>query len=702
MSGCSNAASITSGSSYVGGICASAENYTQIINCTNRGAVTASGGTGYVGGICGTVMNSSSVSITGCVNTGAVTAEGAQYVGGICGRFNSTNVSLSDCLNTGAVRGYAYVGGIVGYRYYNTELAYCLNTGEVSGTGSSIDSFCPAGGGTTTKCYSIDTSSNTSCTEVTPAQLESGEVAWLLQDNRHNTIWGQLLGQDNYPQPSGIDRVVKITVALPDGNTSIFYANVDKVATGYPDGYAFFEDKDCTNRIDTGTKMYSADTTIYAKQLTSATVSAAPGAVNRTYNGQPQELVTAGEADGGTMVYRLGDSGEFSAEIPTATNAGEYTVWYKAAGDDSHFDTEPMKVVVTIAPAQVTVTALDRNIRTGQRAPDLSAPAAGVDYEVSGLIGEDSLSGTVTMEYQKDGAAVTPNTYAPGDYDIAISCAGTNPNYAVNCVKGRLTITINTANLPKVYNVTVAETEHGGVTASPTNSSEGGRITVTVTPDEGYSLAGLTVTDEDGNRIAVSGSGSVYTFTMPGSDVTVTATFRAGSAACDGGADCLLRAFNDLDVKAWYHDGVHCCFENGLMEGTGAATFSPDAGMTRAMVWAILARMDGVTVTGSDWVETARAWAMAEGVSDGTDPMGNVTREQLVTMLWRFKGEPTVDFLLTAKDAGEVSAWAYEAMRWAVAEHIIEGDEAGLITPTATATRAQAAAILMRFVENVK
>ena len=93
---------------------------------------------------------------------------------------------------------------------------------------------------------------------------------------------------------------------------------------------------------------------------------------------------------------------------------------------------------------------------------------------------------------------------------------------------------------------------------------------------------------------------------------------------------------------------------------------------------------------------------MAEGVSDGTDPMGNVTREQLVTMLWRCAGEPTVDFLLTAKDAGEVSAWAYEAMRWAVAEHIIEGDEAGLITPTATATRAQAAAILMRFVENVK
>lgn len=82
--------------------------------------------------------------------------------------------------------------------------------------------------------------------------------------------------------------------------------------------------------------------------------------------------------------------------------------------------------------------------------------------------------------------------------------------------------------------------------------------------------------------------------------------------------------------------------------------------------------------------------------------MGAITREQLVTMLWRSRGEPVVDFLLTARDADSISSWAYEAMRWAVSEGIIEGDENGFISPAATATRAQAAAIIMRFIEGAK
>lgn len=158
--------------------------------------------------------------------------------------------------------------------------------------------------------------------------------------------------------------------------------------------------------------------------------------------------------------------------------------------------------------------------------------------------------------------------------------------------------------------------------------------------------------------------------------------------------------FYDVAAGAWYYDAVKYVWENGIMNGTGATEFSPNTTLNRAMIWTMLARIDGVSTDGgANWYAKAQEWAMAEGVSDGTDPMGAVTREQLVTMLWRFKGEPTVDFLLTAKDADTVSSWAYEAMRWAVAEGIIEGDENGLITPTATATRAQAAAIFMRFIE---
>lgn len=157
--------------------------------------------------------------------------------------------------------------------------------------------------------------------------------------------------------------------------------------------------------------------------------------------------------------------------------------------------------------------------------------------------------------------------------------------------------------------------------------------------------------------------------------------------------------FADVDEGAWYYDSVAYVCAEGLMEGVSEDRFDPDGGMTRAMLWAILARIDGETVTGSAWAEDARRWALDSGVSDGTDADGFVTREQLVTMLWRFMGEPTVDFLLTAEDAGDISAWAYEAMRWAVSEGIIEGSGSGRLEPDAGATRAQTAAILMRCLE---
>ena len=136
------------------------------------------------------------------------------------------------------------------------------------------------------------------------------------------------------------------------------------------------------------------------------------------------------------------------------------------------------------------------------------------------------------------------------------------------------------------------------------------------------------------------------------------------------------------------------------MDGTSATTFEPNANMTRAMVWAILARIDGETVTGEDWIETAREWTMANGVSDGTDADGYVTREQLATMLWRYAGEPDSDYSLSAfTDAGSVSGYAAAAMAWAVEHGIISGVTDTTLAPQGTATRAQCAAMLMRFVE---
>lgn len=158
--------------------------------------------------------------------------------------------------------------------------------------------------------------------------------------------------------------------------------------------------------------------------------------------------------------------------------------------------------------------------------------------------------------------------------------------------------------------------------------------------------------------------------------------------------------FTDVVSGAWYCDAVSYVAENDLMEGTSATTFEPNANMTRAMVWTILARIDGETISGTGWAADARAWAMDNGVSDGTDTNGYVTREQLATMLWRYAGEPASDCSLAAfTDAESVSGYAAAAMAWAVENGIITGVTATTLVPQGTATRAQCAAMLMRFAE---
>ena len=158
--------------------------------------------------------------------------------------------------------------------------------------------------------------------------------------------------------------------------------------------------------------------------------------------------------------------------------------------------------------------------------------------------------------------------------------------------------------------------------------------------------------------------------------------------------------FTDVAASAWYYDAVSYVYANGLMDGVSALSFNPDGAMTRAMVWAILARIDGETVTGADWAAEAREWAVAEDVSDGTDPDGYVTREQLVTMLYRYAGEPAASGSLSGwADAARVSDWAEGAMVWAVGEGVITGASATELNPAGSATRAECAAILMRYVE---
>ncbi len=160
----------------------------------------------------------------------------------------------------------------------------------------------------------------------------------------------------------------------------------------------------------------------------------APTVNTLTYNGAEQALVTAGKTTGGTMLYRLGDS-EWCEQIPTAKNAGEYTVWYKVQGNAEYADVAEQNVTVTVAKKAVTVTALDKSAYTGSTAPDLSSPEADKDYKVEGLVGADTLSGTVTLDY-----AQTPDMSKTGKTAINITGTLSNDNYAITYVSGTLTV----------------------------------------------------------------------------------------------------------------------------------------------------------------------------------------------------------------------------------------------------------------------
>ena len=244
-------------------------------------------------------------------------------------------------------------------------------------------------------------------------------------------------------------------------------------------------------------------------------------------------------------------------------------------------------------------------------------------------------------------------------------------------------------NLPDTHSIDLIVSDGGEAKLSLTNASEGSTITVTATPDAGYELDYITV---DGERIDGT------TFKMPGHDVTVRVYFTDGATL----------PFTDVSAGAWYFDAVGYVYVGGLMDGVSDTLFDPDGTMTRAMVWAILARVDGETVTGDGWIETARDWAVAEGVSDGENANGYVTREQFATMLWRYASGKGYDVsigedtnILSYADFADLSEYAIPAMQWACGAGVITGVTDATLVPQGEATRAQCAAMLMRFVEAI-
>ena len=254
------------------------------------------------------------------------------------------------------------------------------------------------------------------------------------------------------------------------------------------------------------------------------------------------------------------------------------------------------------------------------------------------------------------------------------------------------------------------DSEHGALDVDR-YATEGEKVTITVLPDDGYALDEIVITDKHGEAIDFvdNGDGTI-TFTMPSGDVTITATFAESDEP-----ECAL-PFVDVHANDWFFDPVCYVYREGLMTGTSATTFAPNATTTRAMIVSILARQENVTsaedagftdVAENDWYATAVNWAAREGIVAGFEdesfrPNAAITREQLAAILCNYsawKGEDTsarAD-LDEYTDAISISSWATDTMSWAVAEQLLAGVTENSLEPQGAATRAQVAAVLQRF-----
>ena len=247
----------------------------------------------------------------------------------------------------------------------------------------------------------------------------------------------------------------------------------------------------------------------------------------------------------------------------------------------------------------------------------------------------------------------------------------------------------------------VIDPANGGEVKS-VNAPRGSTFTLPTVTKSGYAFLGWS----DG--VSTYDAGTVITLT---SDVTYTASWvrhpdtpYVPEPEEPEEPEVPEFPFYDVPTSAWYYTAVKYVYDNKLMDGVDTYTFAPNDTLTRAMVWTIIARMSGVdTAGGNSWYAKAQEWVITNGISDGENPTAATTREEFVTMLWRLAGEPVyTGDLSRVPDAGSISTWAQNAMLWSYATGLTEGDENGALTPLATATRAQAAAMIMRFCESVK
>ena len=494
--------------------------------------------------------------------------------------------------------------------------------------------------------------------------------------------------EGNYTYAGG--NAILPTVKVTDGNVEIdpseytvacannIHAGTATVRIVNADGGNYVVSGETTFSIGKAAQNLAADavTGIYGERGKTVSATGTVGAI--TY------AVTAG-----SEVLDVNESGAL-----TFKQGGDATVRISAAGDNDHAAAF-IDVNVHVDKAHVTLRALDKQIRTGNRIPALDAPVLGTDYTVEGLLGSDSLIGKVTLRY--DG---TPNASRAGEYAILIEHDGTDPRYTADAAAGKLTVKRSTdGKAEKSYKISVRASEGGSVSPYGTILAlEGKDQTLTFIPDDGYRVSALYI---DGSRVSAAES---YTFKRVNSTHTVEVVFaKIGEIAATD--------FDDVPDDSYYKDAVDWAVDRGITVGASAMKFDPNGICTRAQavtfLWRALGKpaakntaMSFTDVAADAYYADAVLWAVENkivlGVSETKfDPDGICTRAQIVTLLWRTAESPTAD---SANPFTDVAADAYyaDAVLWAVGKEITIGTSGTTFSPNRICTRAEIVTFLYR------
>lgn len=453
--------------------------------------------------------------------------------------------------------------------------------------------------------------------------------------------------------------------------------------------------KDATVTLTVNSTNYNPFTitvTVTVQNKKTQTVTA--NDLNVTY-GDAGVKLNASALDNAKLTYQVTEGADVVAVDAngnvTLRKSGTAKIQITAA-ETEDYGTANTTVTVTVAKRSLTVKANDLTAYVGGQLPAL-------DYTVTGLVSGETLTTVPELELKDVPAGVDPMKTA-GTYTIGFKTApvADKDKYDLTVETGTLTVSSrpNVNPVPAGNSVKLEEAAGGKLTSSVSRATKGTTVTITVKPDAGYQLEELEVLDKNGEALPLKElANGKFSFQMPDSKVTVQASFVQEST---------YAGYPDVLPQDWFYSSVRYVTERGLMNGTPNG-FEPNMDSSRATIWTILARFSGVdtTVVSGEWYAVARQWAMENGVSDGTNPNGVITREQLATMLYRFaknKGlvqEPVTADLSVFVDAGQISDYALDAMRWAVSVGLLNGMDGSRLAPQGSAARAQVAAMLMRF-----